>query len=416
MKTNLSRSFATTFRVLRNPILAQTTGTPISADAKVTMYHVLASVSRCILHLIRGIWSFVQSLIFSSSYNPVISMDTGRKVRIGKQIAEGGFSFVFVASDVQNRDTRYALKRISCPDREILQSCRKEAGIHRTLKHPNLMPLLGMALVDKESTCYMLFPFYPTSLRQQVNQRIFDRDQHDATTTTHAPWRELVVMKLFWGILCGVEAMHAANYSHRDIKLENILLMEDRNGRYEPVLMDFGSAGPLEEPVDTRRQVMMLVEEASMHTTLPYRPPELLEGGVRYGDDPLDFAKVDVWSLGCTLFAVLYGASPFESEFSRSTGAIRIVDCTQLKVLNGVSWPPTDTPPSTWYSQSVKNLITAMLHQDRSKRLSLAQVMEQVEIIVKDLGGRVQRPQFDLHHEDEMQDDSGIALMNTNFV
>jgi serine/threonine kinase 16 len=73
------------------------------------------------------------------------------------------------------------------------------------------------------------------------------------------PFSELKALQIIHQIMSGVSAMHEANYSHRDIKLENILI--DSTGK--PVLMDFGSVGPLEERIATRQQVLTLVETAS---------------------------------------------------------------------------------------------------------------------------------------------------------
>lgn len=210
--------------------------------------------------------------------------------------------------------------------------------------------------------------------------------------------------------------MHQHNFSHRDVKLENILL-EDARSRH-PVLMDFGSVGTLTQDVETRRQVLNIVEEAAQHTTMPYRPPELFEGGVRAGDQPLDYCAVDVWSLGCTLFAILYGASPFESEFSRKhQGRLVVVDGTHLKVIGSIPEPPAGSPVSRWYSQATMQLIRDMLNQDRHKRIKLPEAMERVEQLIKDQGGKVapetkNRQPFQDDNDDDHHD--GIALISTN--
>ena len=61
----------------------------------------------------------------------------------------------------------YALKQIRCGDKETLDLCRQEASVHRKLcgsqGHPNIMPLLGLAIMDDKNNpnarvCYMLFP------------------------------------------------------------------------------------------------------------------------------------------------------------------------------------------------------------------------------------------------------------------
>ena len=347
------------------------------------------------------------------------------KIRVGRQIAEGGFSFVFEATDDNSPNRKYALKRISCPDQEILQACHQEAGVHRAVrKHPHLMPLLGMLIDEREKICYMLFPYLPHSLRSEVNRRILDTHQHpqQLAKQQQKPWPE-AVLQLFYKVLLGVQALHAHGFSHRDIKLENILLAQTISPvhTWTPVLMDFGSAGPLTEPIQSRRQLMNMVERASMHTTMPYRPPELFDGHVRAGDPDMDFRKVDVWSLGCTLFGILYGASPAECEFPRSRsssshgGRIMITDCTQLSVLKPVPRPPEESEAAGWYTSDMHELVEYMLEQDRSKRPGVDQVMERVQQLILKQGGKV--PVVQSHSVDKDGDyahDSGegISLMS----
>ena len=287
------------------------------------------------------IWSIIQNVITwlislvrsfmgqhpAAALGPLITMDTGRRVRLGKKLAEGGFSFVFEATEdlsspgsSTNHTTAsgtaatnssgqklYALKQIRCPEPQLLQECREEAAVHRaTMGHPNVLSLLGFAVVDND-VAYMLFPRMHRSLRAEINHRILDAPG-DVYNVSRPPWNEVDVLHLFLGIARGVQALHNAQYSHRDVKCENVMF-EHANSCRTPVLMDFGSVGPLREEITTRRQVLNIADRAAQHTTMPYRPPELFDGGIRAGDPPVDFVKVDVWSLGCTFFACLYGAA-----------------------------------------------------------------------------------------------------------
>lgn len=359
-----------------------------------------------------------------------------------------------------SRQTKtYALKRIQCDDPERRSVCVREAKVHRELmryystqpsqqqlqqQHPPgsataenvsyTMPLLGMSFCENNTVCYMLFPLLPHSLRQEVNRRIFvpleavldDNSNADHRPSARGaplsqtqkaqrvrdalrmpPWSESVALQLFDHLCEGVARMHACGYSHRDIKLENVLLRGSNPAHLaQPVLMDFGSAGPLTRSLATRRDVLEIADEAGQHTTLSYRPPELFVGELRttgggnnnanpddaaHPDDVLDYTKVDVWMLGCTLFAILYGASPGECEFSDSTGQIRIVDCTHNKVLGPLPRPSHDTPPARWYSPQVTELLEWILTQDRHQRPTLTQVQSRVRqmVLTGGIGGRI---------------------------
>jgi len=217
------------------------------------------------------------------------------------------------------------------------------------------------------NVCYMLFPYISHSLRCEITKRNILYDPSDYSSTNsggsrRTPFTTKEVLQLFGGILDGVKAMHDANISHRDIKLENVLLQSsaygDNNsrrsstGRLTPVLMNFGSAGPLTREIQSKQEIYGIVEESASHTTMPYRSPELFDGGLRYTNgsvNVLEYGKVDVWSLGCLFFGLLHGTSPFEMEYSRQNsqneqqnqyGIVRIVECTHLKILGEVPLPP----------------------------------------------------------------------------
>jgi serine/threonine kinase 16 len=159
-----------------------------------------------------------------------------------------------------------------------------------------------------------------------------------------------------------------------------------------------------------------IVDDAAQHTTMPYRPPELFEGGVRAGDADLDYRKVDVWALGCTLFAILYGASPSEAEFRHAHGRLRVVECTHLKVIGPVPRPPSGSDAANWYNTNIQRLIEYILVQDRHKRPALTDVMERVEQLIVDLGGTVEAQSHSRrskNYQDDASDD-GLSLISTN--
>jgi hypothetical protein len=99
-------------------------------------------------------------------------------------------------------------------------------------------------------------------------------------------------------------------------------------------------------------------------------------------------------SLGCVLFGLMHGASPFEIEFFRTSsdgqyGHVRIVECTRLKILGEVSLPPwtKETLQSVVgrndqrgtngkYPMLVYELVLSLVNHDHNTRPSLHEVTE----------------------------------------
>src|ERR1700712_5954366 len=87
-----------------------------------------------------------------------------------------------------------------------------------------------------------------------------------------------------------------------------------------PILMDLGSIAPAPTPITSRSQALAVQDQAAEHSTMPYRAPELFD--VKTGST-ID-TKVDIWSLGCTLYACLVGKSPFEMRSGETGGSLSL--------------------------------------------------------------------------------------------
>lgn len=127
-------------------------------------------------------------------------------------------------------------------------------------------------------------------------------------------------------------------YAHRDIKPGMFLrLLRFRDGAFSdalhtlgnimiaddgktPILMDLGSLAPAPTPITSRSLALAVQDTAAEHSTMPYRAPELFD--VKTGS-VID-TKVDIWSLGCTLYACLTGKSPFEARSEETGGSLSI--------------------------------------------------------------------------------------------
>lgn len=93
--------------------------------------------------------------------------------------------------------------------------------------------------------------------------------------------------------------------------------MIDDDGR-TPILMDLGSLAPSPIAITSRSLALAVQDTAAEHSTMPYRAPELFD--VKTGS--IIDTKVDIWSLGCTLYACLVGKSPFEARSEETGGSL----------------------------------------------------------------------------------------------
>jgi serine/threonine kinase 16 len=137
-----------------------------------------------------------------------------------------------------------------------------------------------------------------------------------------------------------------------------------------PVLMDFGSVVRARKHISTRQEALELQDTAAEHSTMPYRAPELFD--VKTGSTITE--KVDVWSLGCTLFALLYGHSPFEPP----TESALVGDSIALAVTQG----QFKFPDSDYLDWGAKDIVKKCLIVDPEARPSVAEIRLLAEQVI----------------------------------
>jgi serine/threonine kinase 16 len=145
-----------------------------------------------------------------------------------------------------------------------------------------------------------------------------------------------------------------------------------------PILMDLGSLAPSPTPVTSRSLALQIQDTAAEHSTMPYRAPELFD--VKTGS-VID-TKVDIWSLGCTLYACLVGKSPFEARSDETGGSL------SMCVLGG-DWMFPDEKPQRGkqkqvvaeedkISEPVKEVVRRCLRVEPSERPDVDDLIEMV--------------------------------------
>lgn len=131
----------------------------------------------------------------------------------------------------------------------------------------------------------------------------------------------------------------------------------------EPYLMDFGSVSEAKKTIKSRSEAVKIQEWAMKNMSGPYTPPEFFNCPSKFKFDE----RTDVWALGCLIFAMAFGRSPFDSETGSSA----------LAVLSKVEYP-TNHP----YSDAFMELIQWQLKTKLKHRPFVPAIIQRVDDIL----------------------------------
>ena len=117
------------------------------------------------------------------------------------------------------------------------------------------------------------------------------------------PLPPLRALRIARSIASALTDTHAADVVHRDLKPTNIIWRRDRNGDDRVVLVDFGIAAAKPGTAEATR----LTQGGGLIGTPHYMSPEQAHG------EQVD-ARADLYALGCVLFELVTGKTPFDGS------------------------------------------------------------------------------------------------------
>lgn len=237
------------------------------------------------------------------SYQGTILVFGERKIRVGPLLAEGGFSYIYKATEEHSFE-QFALKRTLCLDKESFDMASTEARVLQMLPpHPNIVRCYGSQIRNLEKETKEVLLLLELCDGKSLAEILFSNNSQ-----VEDCWSEQEIVQVFRDACSAVAHLHSQqpSLSHRDIKLENLLKSVSDNCFK---LCDFGSCSSSLTQVTTRKERFEQEYILQKQSTFMYRAPEMVD---LYGQQKLT-EKVDIWALGCILYILCYRKHPFET-------------------------------------------------------------------------------------------------------
>lgn len=306
-----------------DPLLDNWEGRPLTARKRLGDYILLGSIGKGSFGKVR--------LAFMSTDRQFFAVKVLSKLMMRKQSRIGP-----LARRIGNKNSIHA---------QFSMTDVNEIAVLRHLNHVNVMRMKGVFDVNEEDKLFIVVEFLP-------NGPIMSSSK----LTGAQPLSENRARSVFVDVLNGLEYLHYKKVAHRDIKPDNLLVAGDGTVK----ISDFGAAVLYGDDDGSDGRASQLT--SSTVGTPAFTAPELC-GSDKSPPCPRRCFAADIWSMGATVFYMVYGRAPF---IARSVFEMYDAICsTELQF-----------PETPLVSKSLKVLIKKMLVKDPRERATLKEIAE----------------------------------------
>ena len=212
-----------------------------------------------------------------------------------KHLGKGGFGEVNMCTDELTGE-EVAVKYLSFSTKISNQMIKKEVEALSGLKHKNIVKLLDAIPQPQDSQLIVVMEYLAGGELYEYWKRFKHRQM---------PERE--VAEIMLQLASALDYCHKKRIIHRDMKFQNVILLDKVDvlptkktapSAVHVKIADFGIFGSNRGTIAERHNA----------GSIKYMSPELLQGD--NASDP----KIDIWSLGILMYAMIIGRCPFDGE------------------------------------------------------------------------------------------------------
>ena len=282
-------------------------------------------------------------------------MDQKKKVGnylLVQKIGQGQFGVVYKGVSIEDQKKVFAIKCILKKKLEsnsmLSRLFQTEMSVMSKLHHPNIMHLFEF--METANNYYLVIQYCNNGDLETYLKKMGRLSEDEAV------YFLMQIMNAF-------QTLHRNKIMHRDVKLANIFLQDDK-----VVIGDFGFA---KQGVDVTR--------TKLGTPITMAPELLSSTGNSYT------SKADLWSIGVCFYQILFGKTPFEAKsYEELKEKVKSMSGSNLKF-----------PKDLVISKECRDLLVNLLQYDANKRIEWKEFFN--------------HPLFELHSKQKRNDMPDIS-------
>jgi len=273
-------------------------------------------------------------------FDSLLGVVLAGRYEVLRRIGEGGMGAVYEAKHalIGKRVAVKVLLEKFHTQSDLVARLLQEARLASSIGHENIVDVTDFGTTDDG--------------RSFVVMEFLDGESLAELAMREAPLPIERSLRIARQVASALGAAHAKGIFHRDVKPENIYLVQRGDADFVKVV-DFGISKAVKPGGDEGPEAYRLTHTGLLLGTPLYMSPEQARGS-----EDLDH-RVDIWALGVLLYECLTGEVPF-----RANNYLQIIS----QVLTHQPLPPSQLRPELGIPDAVEAVVMRAMEKDRTRR------------------------------------------------